>query len=256
VPTAREWAAADEHAVGRTLAFALGFIALATLLFDSLPLSFVLERDHLRRYANATLTGRDVGMLTLYLLPQALAASIPLGFGCGVLFGLRGRTPVPRVRRAVLWMAMLCSLLVLIAVAWVTPDSNQAFRELAFGGRLVRGTNERSLRELWTAGHWLDVHVRLAVACAPMVLGLFAWSVSARKRTRWFVLGLAGTAAYAAQFVAEPAPVMVLAQSLPAIVAAWTPNALVAAAAATILRLSRPQKLSSVDSQVPGFLDS
>jgi lipopolysaccharide export LptBFGC system permease protein LptF len=73
-------------------------------------------------------------------------------------------------------------------------------------------------------------------------LGLFAFSVSAavKSSSRALVLGLAGVMAYAAQYVILPAAVPALAQSVPAALAAWTPNLIFAAATARLLKASGP----------------
>jgi len=238
VPNAREWAAADDHAARRTIAFAIRSIAVTSLLFGYYPLSYFIKRDHLGYYA--TVTGHDLARLALYLLPSALAVSSPLGFAGGVLFALRGRTPTRRVRHAVLAIATVYSVLVLIAVAWVVPESNHAFGQLAFGRRIPRGTYEMTLSELWATGRWLDVHQRLALSFGPAILGLFAFSVCAvvKNRSRALVLGLAGLLAYATQYWGPPAPAPAVAQSVSAILAAWTPNLIFAAATAAILKSS------------------
>jgi len=107
---AREWAAADEHAVGRTVAFAATFIAALTLLFVWQPLSStVIQRDHLGYYTK--FSGHDLAWLVLYMVPQAVAVGVPLGFSCGVLCGLRRRTVTARARRAILLIAISCSAL-------------------------------------------------------------------------------------------------------------------------------------------------
>jgi hypothetical protein len=65
---AREWAAADEHAVGRTVAFSAAFIAALTLLFVWLPLSSsVIERDRLGYYTR--FSGHDLAWLVVYMVP-------------------------------------------------------------------------------------------------------------------------------------------------------------------------------------------
>jgi lipopolysaccharide export LptBFGC system permease protein LptF len=73
------------------------------------------------------------------------------------------------------------------------------------------------------------------------VLGLFAFSVSAaaRKRSRALVAGLAGVACYCVCFSVLSASAQPLAAWVPGALAAWTPNLILAAATARLLRSSK-----------------
>jgi lipopolysaccharide export LptBFGC system permease protein LptF len=119
--------------------------------------------------------------LIVYLLPQAIPVGVPMGLVVGVLCGMRGRVVTTRVRRTIAALAVACSIAMLVDVAWVMPAGNQAFRELMFGGRLLRGTNELTLGEL-ASRDTFQFHFRLALAFAPLVLGLFALGVSRASR--------------------------------------------------------------------------
>jgi hypothetical protein len=222
---AREWAAADEHAVGRTVAFSATFIAALTLLFVWVPLSStVIERDNLGYYAK--FNGHDLAWLVLYIVPQAVAVGVPLGFPCGVLFGLRRRTPTARARRNILLIATACSALMFVVVAWMMPESNQAFRELHVGHRIPRGLHELTLGGLRARAEWFDFHFRLALACATAVLAWFACRVMTVRRS--IVLGLAGVIVYCWAFLT----VQFYHDALPAVLAAWLPNLILAAVTA------------------------
>ena len=219
---ARDWAAADQYALGRTVSFSAAFIATLTLVFVWLPLSSsVIMRDHLGYYTK--FTGHDLAWLVVYVVPQAVAVGFPLGFSCGVLFGLRRRTPTPRVRRTILLIALTCSALMLVVVAWMTPESNQAFRELAIGHRIPRGNHELTLGSLSARAEWFDYHERLALSCATVVLAWFASRVMAVRRS--ITLGLVGMVIYSCAFVA----LQTHHAGLPALLAAWLPNLIIAA---------------------------
>jgi lipopolysaccharide export LptBFGC system permease protein LptF len=94
----------------------------------------------------------------------------------------------------------------------------------------------------WARGLSLDLHTRLALACSPAILGLFAFSIAAaaRQRSRAIGAGLAAIAAYYSCFWILPAPIPALAAYIPAALAAWTPNLIFAAATARILRSPNP----------------
>ena len=219
---APERAAANEHAIGRTMAFSAAFIAALTLLFVWPQVSStVIERDHLGYYTKVT--GRDLAWLVLFLVPQAAAVGVPLGFSCGVLFGLRRRTPTARARRTILLIALTCSALMLIVVAWMMPEANQAFRELLIGHRIPRGTNELTLESLWARAMWFHYHERLALSCATVALAWFACRVMAVRRS--ITLGLAGVVIYSCACVA----LQMHHGNLPALLAAWLPNLIMAA---------------------------
>jgi len=224
---AREWAAADEHVVGRTMAFSATFIAALTLLFVwPLFSSTVIQRDALGYYTK--FSGHDLAWLVLTMVPQAMAVGIPLGFPCGVLFGLRRRTPTARARRNILLIATACSALMLIVVAWVMPEANQVFREMTAGHRIPRGLNELTLGGLWARAEWFDFHFRLALACATAVLTWFACRVMTVRRS--IVLGLAGVIVYCWGFLA----VQFYHDGLPAVLAAWLPNLITAGVTACL----------------------
>jgi lipopolysaccharide export LptBFGC system permease protein LptF len=138
------------------------------------------------------------------------------------LFGLRRRTATARARRSILLIAVACGALMLIVVAWIMPESNQAFRELLIGHRIPRGDNELTLGSLWARADWFHYHQRLALSCATVVLTWFACRVMAARRS--VALGLAGVVVY----VCAALMLQVSHASLPALLAAWLPNLIMA----------------------------
>ena len=186
----RDWAAADGHAMGRTLGYSAGIITALVFLLALMPLAAVLRR------ADA----HPLGMLFLYLIPQAIPLAVVFGLPLGILVGLRGRTATSRVRWNVMGLAFVCAVLTFIICAWVLPEANQAFRLLVVGrpAYLAKGANELTFGELIArlaairrAGSPPDAtpfvfsfHARLAASIAPIIWGGFAmWLASVTRRT-------------------------------------------------------------------------
>jgi hypothetical protein len=196
----RDWAQADDRAVGRTIAFSLATIAAVAVLLMWPAVSSFAHR----------VPADKVAWVVVYLLPQTLLVAIPLGLIFGILSGLRGRVATTRVRRSVAALAMVCSIATLILAAWTMPAANQAFRGLmaglllgARGARTKFGFNEMTLGELartpaqniWivsaTANRLaFEFHYRLALAVASLALGPFAMAVTAAWRGAYRVRGV------------------------------------------------------------------
>jgi lipopolysaccharide export LptBFGC system permease protein LptF len=224
MPVAREWAAADRYALGRTLAFGTVATIAVTIPLLMMPLS---------QFHEAMDGDRALGLrVILYLVPQALVVGLPIGLACGILMGLRDGRATPRARRPVLAIALVGSMLMFIVLGWVVPEANQAFRELLSGRRVVRGVNELTLAALWTRRLGFALHMRLALAAAPAFLAVFAFSVAAAARGRWLAMasGLAAVVAYYSCYAILPAPIPALSLWVPAVLAAWTPNLILALA--------------------------
>jgi lipopolysaccharide export LptBFGC system permease protein LptF len=191
----------------------------------------------------------------LLLLPQALALTLPAALLMAIPLGLSRHRPSPRLTRRTIGLSMCCAAVTFVMMAWVMPEANQAFRVLISGDhRLVRGPSEngfakmrREIERLRTfhGGETIvrrltfGYQQRLALAVAPIPLGLFALAitVSAKGRRRPWLVGAAGLAFYVAVFY----PVMALAQfvlarapAIPVLVFAWAPNALVLLVAALL----------------------
>jgi hypothetical protein len=240
-----DWARTDEGAVARTIGYSLAMITAAVALLVGGPL---------RTFTQHAPPG-TLGWAVLYLVPQALVVAIPLGLMFGVLFGLRGRVATRRVARSVAALAIACSILTFVLVAWTMPAANQAFRELAAGSRIPRGFNEMTLSELArtpaqniglvsaTANRLaFEFHFRLALAFASLALGLFAIAVTAAWRGAYRVRGLVivgfltGIAYYVLLFWARQAGYA--ADGHANVAVAWIPNLVFLAM--TLLLFRRP----------------
>ncbi len=248
------WARADSCAMGRTIGYSLVTIAGVVALLIWWPLSRFAPR----------VPPANVEWMVIYLVPQALGVAIPLGLMFGILSGLRGRVATRRVRRSVAALAIVCSIATLVIVASTMPAANQAFRELMAGHRLTRGINEMTLGELArtpaqnirlisaTANRLaFEFHFRLALAFAPLALGLFALAVSAVWRGTYRVRGLVivgsltSIAYYALLFWARQYGYAADQHARSAV--AWVPNLLFFAMALFLFR--RPVAAGTQESQ-------
>lgn len=245
----RHWIAADAGAIARTIWCSLIAFGVVLLLFTASPALHFYSRL------------QDVS-LTLFLVPQAIPISIPISLSLGIVCaGLGDRRP-PRAIRRVLPFAVAATLLAFAAMLAV-PAANQAFREglaheLGLRGKtfsLSRGVNELSLAELRARIREYEAygfsgrarqftrayHVRFAIPCATLVLGLVAAGISARVRglaLRVLAILITLGIYWAILAVAERSA------TLPAALAVWAPNLVVTAVALPLFvtRPDRPQR--------------
>src|SRR5262245_5546472 len=83
-------------------------------------------------------TRANRALLALYLVPSAFPVSLAVGVTFAVVCGL-GRERLTRHRvAATMCAAVVCAMAMFANLAWVVPDSNQAYRELVFGGPVAR----------------------------------------------------------------------------------------------------------------------
>jgi hypothetical protein len=227
-----EWTDADERAMGRTI----GFSSVAMMVVAALILWPSLS--HFPYHVPSDTVAR----MMLYLVPQTLPIATPVGLMFGILLGLRGRPVNRRIRWSVTILVIFCSVVMFVVVAWTVPAANQAFRQLAAGRPVLRGLNELTLRDLASADprqvRWLVTtkstdefafafHFRLALAFAPLVVGLFALGITAARRTEYgrVTLGVAAlTSSLAYYALLYGAQAEFNAGRLRPGVAGWTPN--------------------------------
>jgi hypothetical protein len=195
--SARALIAPHHGAIGRTIRFSGLATTALTLLFMGPPAWNSLSHP-----------GHRLAIF-LWLVPQALAVALPMGVVFGVLCGLRGRIATARERQAIVGLTIASSLAMIVFVGWILPVSNQVFREVTFGGPVARGTNELTIAELasgrLTEGRSLllwgtltrrvfEFHFRLALAFAPLVLGVFALGIAGVRRRVSNVVGVGALA--------------------------------------------------------------
>ncbi len=173
----------------RTVRAPLAAVTIVTLLFSALPAAT------LSRSVNG-----NRALLTLWLVPQALAIGLPIGVAVGLLVGSDRRRSAALVSAIVLGAS-------LANVAWAFPAANQAFRMSAaapgLAGRpLARGVNELTLGELRSLlepgthepmavaqpatreGIAVAYYARWALTFATLVLALFVSAVRSRSSSR------------------------------------------------------------------------
>jgi len=197
------------------------------------------------------------GLLFVYLLPQALAVSVPAGIGIALTFGLWA---ADRSRRsAVMACAAVLAVASLLNVGWATPAANRRFRESAAGRPVARGANELTLLELRrvaVSGPFtvetktrmtLWLHARIALAMSPLVLAAFALAAAAIERRALraayrLIVVLGFVACYST--VGSSQLNDILGWGWP-FALAWLPNAIVAAAALAAITACRSSRSSS-----------
>lgn len=230
--TLRDLAEDDRRAVLRTVAASTAIIVIGTLVLAMVPFVNMVSPNH-PRYVE----------LAFYVIPQALPLSVPIGLTFGILWGLGRMSPSPRTRTIVLMLAFGASLASFAMLAWVVPNSNQAFRVSMMERPLPKGDNELTIDELrqrLDAGTRqspplasasarrrlaLNYHGRWALGSASFFLATFAVALTSRRqwgRTALFVTGGVVLLAYCG--IMYLARELGLDQTISPFVAAWTPN--------------------------------
>jgi hypothetical protein len=222
----------DRRALIRTCGASALIMIVCTLLLAAVPFFNFVSRS----YPNSA-------ALALYLVPQALPLSIPVGLTFGILWGLGRVAASPRSRTILLLLAVMSSVASFTMVAWVIPAANQAFRVSMIGRPVLKGANELTLgelRQLLEPGTHeptpvsapsdvrslaLNYHTRWALAGSPLVLALFAVALTSRRRWSTMMLGLVGClATFGYYVVMYEARGLGLDRTLSAFGAAWAPN--------------------------------
>jgi lipopolysaccharide export system permease LptF/LptG-like protein len=248
LPLAREWVAADQRAVGRTIACSAASIAIATVLLTGLLLSelipHVIHADGWGGYY-AMVSAGDLGRLLFYVVPLVLPLATLVGFAPGVLFALRGRAGSRRLRWSVVAIAAGCSLLLCVMAVWVAPAANEALKGVVTGGPAPRPPSGPTLVTPMTTGQRYQSYEQWASSLGTIVLGLFAYSVSVfgRGRVRPLIVGVTASFGYVLLYFLLAVPV--LTGWVPPLLAAWIPNLMFAIVTAALLRSSNPQILKS-----------
>jgi hypothetical protein len=233
----REWPVEDRRAVARSMIYTC-VVTIAGVAMLMLP---PLVRYPVSRYQE----------LALYLVPQAFPIALPIGLFVALLYGFGSGALSLRLRMLVTAFAIICSIASFIALAWVVPVSNQAFRVAAArDSRIPKGLPELTLGELRNSikldeRRGRDVsrirmtyHARWALAAAPMVMAGWALLLIARlpTRSRWLlrIIAIASCVAYAS--LMSTGRNAVFRETLPPIAGAWLPNAAFVAAFVLLAR--------------------
>jgi len=180
--------------------------------------------------------------LVLYLVPQALAISVPVCVALGLFIWIRREGPDPSTRRTALWLMRLSLLLAVVNTGWITPAANTAYRNIVAGQETWPGPNELTLTELGqriyneNPGIALDgpmpmafwLNARLSLAIAPVLLCVLAVTGAASQRRRLAaVIVFTTLTVFVGCYVLIPdSDVAALMRWLPAAAIAWIPNGL------------------------------
>jgi hypothetical protein len=215
--------------------------------------------------------------LALYLVPSVLPLSLPFGCALGIAWSFHGAGHTRKLAVCGLALAFICSAGMFANIAWLLPEANQAFRQIAFARRVaaasqpgpasppgapsipVRGDNElswkasRQRRAELAAEPDGDYRVRrfdagyyrkwgltgATLTIVALVLSLGAW----RRWTRAGQTGAALCICAAYYSLLMSASVGAVDGLMPALVAGWSADA-VCVLAATLLFVSsrRPRR--------------
>jgi lipopolysaccharide export LptBFGC system permease protein LptF len=242
--TQRDRTSDDRQAVRRTVAASTAIAMAGTILIAMIPFASLVSRSR-----------PHVLELALYLIPQALPVSMPIGLTFGILWGLGRTSASRRTWTVILALALAASVVSFTMVAWVAPNSNQAFRVAVAERPLSKGMHELTLGELRTQIRLapavspldarrlaLNYHQRSALASAPLVLALFAVACASRRRWHRMMPLVAGVlvigAYYALMLWALDAG---RGQQMSPFAAAWAPNAALLLLSFVILRFISPR---------------
>jgi hypothetical protein len=224
--------AKDRHGA-RAIAVALSTATLLTMLAIYAVLANTAATIHTRG---------NMAWLVLYLVPQALAVSLPVCLALGLFVWIRSDGESPSRKRIVLWLTRIALLLAVANTGWITPAANDAYRNIIAGTATARGANELTFIELGQRVYqgspggapdgplpkvyWLNA--RLALAVAPVLLCVLALAGATTPRRRFgTVTVLATLAVFATCYLLFPADdIASLMRWFPAAAIAWLPNGL------------------------------
>ena len=194
----------------------------------------------------------------VYLIPQALPLSIPVGLMLGILWAL-GRKSASRIALVlVLVLALGGSLVSFVTLAWVMPNSNQAFRTAVAGFPVAKGANELTIGELrqriQTATTLspaslsrpnlaLNYHRRWALGTAPFALAVFGVIFTrAGKFGRMMPFVLGPIVIFGYYFILYSARELGLDHAISPFAAAWAPNAVLLMVSAAVLSFTSQRR--------------
>jgi hypothetical protein len=206
----------------------------------------------------------DPWRLWMSLVPHALVVAIPPGTALGVTIALAGRQVSRRLAVNVGALALVCSLVSFINIAWVVPEANQRFRA-AVAATVApghpappRGENELTLPGLNRrineelkgdssvgGGHNVNLRrlqfaywSRIAYAFANMALLSVALALFTIAERRWTVLLTVFLAAFGHYVLVDFGRSTVQDSNVPVILAAWLPNVVMVSIAGLVMKIS------------------
>jgi hypothetical protein len=210
----RNWSTADRQGLLRTL-----WLSSCAIVIVSVPL-WLLElpttRDLLESMRDTEFPPTaSVQRLMFYLVPAILPISIPIGLAIGVALAASGRAVSRRLIGTIVLLALATSAVSITILGWLTPTTNQLYREAIVGGHVPKGDREFTLTQLnrmvqpelrgrpGMPSHRHDsfifeLHQRLGFAIAPITFCAFALVLAIRRRANPVAVvaavGIAGVA--------------------------------------------------------------
>jgi hypothetical protein len=223
-----------------------GARAIAVALSAATPLMALMIGAVLASTAATIHTRENMVWLVLYLVPQALAITMPVCLALGVFVWVQGEGVDRSTRRTVFRLMGLAFLLAVVNTGWITPAANTAFRNVNAGAAMPRGANELTFIELaqrtsqvnpetaldgpLPMAFWFSA--RLALVMAPVLLSVLALAgASALSQRSAAIILFATLAAFVACYVLVPDyEITHLMLWSPAAAIPWIPNVIVALA--------------------------
>jgi lipopolysaccharide export LptBFGC system permease protein LptF len=193
------WSLDDHHGLVRVIWRSTVAIICVTILL------WLPELPRMRDILDDVGSHASLFRLMIYLLPSVLPLSVPVGLAVGAASGVHS-SPSRRLTSAILLVALMMSLASLMTLAWVTPATNQSYREALVGQTLAKGDREMTLTELRRSlavrdqesarRLLMEFHQRLSFALTPLTFAAFGLVVAIRRRPR--VIGAVGAVVLAA----------------------------------------------------------
>src|SRR5262245_49617257 len=243
-----EWSGEEIGSLMRVALYSIAATIPFTAVFMWAPVAYVLTRT---KVPNPWLVGMS-------LVPSALAGAIPIGTAMGVTIALAGRQVSRRLAVEVGTMALICTFVSFINIAWVVPEANQWFRTATFATVAPglkapqRGENELTFAALsraikdWpiASSRGMDLRRlqlaywnRLALPFATLALVSVALSLVTITRRRWALLLTVFLAAFGWYALLYLGRETALHSDVPIIVAAWLPNVVLVAIAGGVMSI-------------------
>ena len=193
----RNWSTEDRQGLIHTL-----WLSGCAIVIVSVPL-WLLElpttRDLLESMRDTEFPpNASVQRLMFYLVPAILPISMPIGLAIGVALAASGRAVSRRLIGTVMLVALATSAISVTTLGWLTPTTNQLYREAIVGGFVVKGDREFTLPELNRlvqtdvgarfrlpshryASFAFELHQRLGFAVAPLTFCAFGLVLAIRR---------------------------------------------------------------------------
>jgi lipopolysaccharide export LptBFGC system permease protein LptF len=162
-----------------------------------------------------------------------------VGLAIGATLGVSGRPRSSRLVVIILLLALGGSAVSFANIAWLTPASNQLYREEAIGRPVPRGDGELTLSELQSSAGLFSnprsflYHARVVLAVAPLTFVVFGLVIATRRLTRTAAVMSVSAALICCEGGLIWGAVFTANGVLPGPIAAWLPQA--ALIATTIL---------------------